>query len=345
MPKFPTFALRNCKINMALFKPNTPHFKFNKRTLKYEKVEYTLWYRIKGILRVVFTSALLGFAFFLLFIFVFPSPSAKKLQKENEEISTQYEILSKKLDNAIEIMNIIQERDNNFYRVMLEADSIPYILRTGNYKSTGRYDQWDDFNTASIVKSTSEKIDILQRMLYTQSNSFDELTVLAKQNEDKLLHVPAIQPILNKDLKRTASGYGRRIDPIYKTIRFHKGMDFSAPTGTEIFATADGVIEKISWDKTGYGNCVVINHGYGYVTLYAHCHKFQKGLRKGLKVKRGDVIAFVGNTGKSTGPHLHYEVRYRGQPQNPQNYYFLDLTPEEYDNMIRISSNSSKTFD
>jgi murein DD-endopeptidase MepM/ murein hydrolase activator NlpD len=182
-------------------------------------------------------------------------------------------------------------------------------------------------------------------MLYTQSNSFDELIVLAKQNEDKLLHIPAIQPILNQDLKRTASGYGRRIDPIYKTIRFHKGMDFSAPTGTEIFATADGVIEKISWDKTGYGNCVIIDHGYGYKTLYAHCHKFQKGLRKGLKVKRGDVIAFVGNTGKSTGPHLHYEVRYKNKPQNPQNYYFQDLSPEEYDNMVRISSNSSKTFD
>ena len=122
-------------------------------------------------------------------------------------------------------------------------------------------------------------------------------------------------------------------------------MDFSAPTGTEIFATADGVIEKISWDKTGYGNCVIIDHGYGYKTLYAHCHKFQKGLRKGLKVKRGDVIAFVGNTGKSTGPHLHYEVRYKNKPQNPQNYYFQDLSPEEYDNMVRISSNSSKTFD
>jgi murein DD-endopeptidase MepM/ murein hydrolase activator NlpD len=330
---------------MGFFKPDAPQYKFNKRTLKYEKVEYTLWYRIRGVLRFIFTSALLGFGFFLFFIFILPSPSAKKLQKENEEISTQYEILSKKLDHALEVMDIIQERDNNFYRVMLEADSIPYVLRTGNYDATARYDKWDDYKTASLVKSTSKKMDKLNRMLYTQSNSFDELIVLAKQNEDKLLHIPAIQPILNQDLKRTASGYGRRIDPIYKTIRFHKGMDFSAPTGTEIFATADGVIEKISWDKTGYGNCVIIDHGYGYKTLYAHCHKFQKGLRKGLKVKRGDVIAFVGNTGKSTGPHLHYEVRYKNKPQNPQNYYFQDLSPEEYDNMVRISSNSSKTFD
>ena len=230
---------------MSFFKPNAPQYKFNKKTLKYEKVEYTFWYKTKGVLRFIFTSALLGFAFFLFFIFILPSPSAKKLQKENEEIATQYEILSKKLDHALEIMDIIQERDNNFYRVMLEADSIPYILRTGNYDATARYDKWDDFRTASLVKSTSKKIDKLNRMLYTQSNSFDELMVLAKQNEDKLLHIPSIQPILNKDLKRTASGYGRRIDPIYKTIRFHKGMDFSAPTGTEIFATADGTYKSI----------------------------------------------------------------------------------------------------
>ena len=181
-------------------------------------------------------------------------------------------------------------------------------------------------------------------MLYVQSNSFDELVKHAKNNEDKLQHIPAIQPILNKDLKRTASGYGRRVDPIYHTVRFHAGMDFSAPIGTEIFATGDGTVSFVGW-KQGYGNCVTIDHGYDYMTLYGHISKFKKGLRKGQKVTRGDVIAYVGNTGKSTGPHLHYEVRLKGKPQNPQNYYFKDLSPEEYDEMVRLSSNSGKMFD
>jgi len=180
--------------------------------------------------------------------------------------------------------------------------------------------------------------------LYTQSNSFDELVEMAKQSEDKLAHLPAIQPVLNKDLKRTASGYGRRIDPIYHTLRFHHGLDFSAPTGTEIFATGTGTITFVGW-KQGYGNCIFINHGYGYTTVYGHISKFKKGLRRGQKVVRGDVIAYVGNTGKSTGPHLHYEVRIKDKPQNPQNYFYLDLSPAEYDEMVKISSNNAKTFD
>ena len=154
--------------------------------------------------------------------------------------------------------------------------------------------------------------------------------------------VPAIQPILNKDLTRTASGFGWRIDPIYRTRRFHAGMDFSAPTGTEIYATGNGTIRKSGWQQ-GYGNTVEVNHGFGYVTRYAHMQK--TNVRVGQKVKRGDVIGFVGNTGKSTGPHLHYEVHYRGKVMNPQNYYFLDLSPEEYDKMVQLSNNAGQMFD
>ncbi len=264
--------------------------------------------------------------------------------EENNSIRAQYKVLSKQLDEAIEIMNIIEERDENFYRVILEADSIPMSRRTGNYDFTARYRQWDNLSASSIVKETTKKMDILNRMIYTQSQSFDELVTLARQNEDRLDHLPAIMPVMNKDLKRTASGYGRRIDPIYRTLRFHNGMDFSAPVGTEIYATGAGVVTFVGW-KQGYGNCIIINHGYGYATLYGHISKFKKGLTRGTKVSRGDVIAFVGNTGKSTGPHLHYEVHVDGKPQNPQNYYYLDLSPEQYDEMIRIAANSGKMFD
>ena len=329
---------------MSLFSSENPHYKYNRKTLKYERIDNTFKYHLMRTLRVVILGSVIGFGVFIALIFLIPSPAQKRLAEENDRINSQYQLLSKQLDEALEVMNLIQERDDNFYRVMLQADSIPAALRTGNITNTTRYDQWDNLRTGTIVKETTQKMDLLNRMLYTQSRSFDELVNLSKEHEDRLLHIPAIQPVSNKDLKRTASGYGRRIDPIYKTIRFHKGMDFSAPIGTDIFATANGTITSLGW-KQGYGNCIVIDHGYDYVTLYAHIHKFKKGLRRGSKVSRGDVIAYVGNTGKSTGPHLHYEVRYKGVHQNPQNYYFLDLTPEEYDEMIRISSNSSQTFD
>lgn len=329
---------------MALFSSGNPHYKYNRKTLKYERIDNTAGYHIRKVLRVAVLGVIIGASVFVALISLIPSPGQKRLAEENDRINSQYQLLSKQLDEALEIMSLIQERDDNFYRVMLQADSIPTALRMGNLKNTTRYDQWDNLRTGTIVKETSQKMDLLNRMLYMQSNSFDELVELAREHGDRLLHIPAIQPVPNKDLKRTASGYGRRIDPIYKTIRFHKGMDFSAPIGTDIFATANGTITSIGW-KQGYGNCIVIDHGYDYVTLYAHIHKFQKGLRRGSKVSRGDVIASVGNTGKSTGPHLHYEVRYKGVHQNPQNYYFLDLSPEEYDEMVRISSNSSQTFD
>lgn len=329
---------------MALFSSENPHYKYNRKTLKYERVDNTYGYYIRRFLRVATLGSIIGVGVFILLITFIQSPAQKRLIEENDRINSQYQLLDRQLDEALRILDIIQERDDNFYRVMLQADSIPTALRTGNLVHTARYDQWDNLRTGTIVKQTTQKMDQLNKMLYTQSNSFDELVQLAKEREDRLLHIPAIQPVPNKDLKRTASGYGRRVDPIYKTIRFHKGMDFSAPTGTDIFATADGVITSIGW-KQGYGYCVIIDHGYDYTTLYAHCSKFKKGLRRGSKVSRGDVIAYVGNTGKSTGPHLHYEVRYKGVHQNPQNYYFLDLSPEEYDEMVRISSNSSQTFD
>jgi len=329
---------------MSKLKVDRDHYRFNIHTLKYEKIvkgwKYYLG-RISGILGV---GAIFGIGFFFIYAAFLQSPDERALSEENSKLKSQYKLLSVQLDNALEVMQNIEERDENFYRVILEADSLPKSLRTGNYDLTARYKKWDDMKAGSIVKETTKKMDVLNRMIYVQSASFDELVTLAKQSDDRLNHIPAIMPVMNKDLKRTASGYGRRIDPIYQTLRFHCGMDFSAPVGTEIYATGAGVITYIGW-RQGYGNCIVIDHGYDYKTLYGHISKFKKGIFRGSKVNRGDVIAFVGNTGKSTGPHLHYEVHFNNHPQNPQNYYYLDLSPEQYDEMIRLSASNGKMFD
>jgi len=301
-------------------------------------------YYLKRVFGILGLGVASGALFFFLYITFIQSPAERQLVEENNMIRTQFKVLNRQLDDAIKIMEIIEERDDNFYRVMLEADSIPISMRKGTSSLTARYDKWKNLRVGDIVKETTQKMDVLNRMLYIQSSSFDELVDLALKNEDRLKHIPAIMPVMNKDLKRTASGYGYRIDPIYQTKRFHKGMDFSAEVGTEIYATGAGTVTFAGW-KQGYGNCVMIDHGYDYETLYAHCSKIKKGLRRGSKVQRGDVIAYVGNTGKSTGPHLHYEVHVDGQPQNPSHYYYLDLSPDQYDEMIRIASDSGKMFD
>jgi len=199
-----------------------------------------------------------------------------------------------------------------------------------------------DMTNSEVVVSTTKKLNELKKELYIQSKSYDELVLLAKNKENMLQNLPAIQPVLNKNLKQMASGYGWRIDPVYHTRRFHAGMDFAAPVGANIYATGNGQVISAGWQQ-GYGNCVQINHGYGYVTLYGHMSAFK--IRAGQKVKRGDVIGLVGSTGKSTGPHLHYEVHFKGEIMNPQNYYFLDLSPADYDRMVQMSNNSGQMFD
>ena len=195
---------------------------------------------------------------------------------------------------------------------------------------------------SKIVADITNKVDVLRKQIYVQSKSFDELMAAAKENETRLEYIPAIQPVLNQDLKRMASGYGWRMDPVYHVRKFHQGMDFSAPTGTDVYATGNARVTFSGW-KSGYGNTIVLDHGFDYETLYAHLSK--RNVYKGQKVKRGDVIALVGNTGKSTGAHLHYEVRYKGRPTNPQNYYFRDLSPEDYDRMVQMSNNAGQPLD
>jgi hypothetical protein len=273
---------------------------------------------------------------------VIDSPQESQLRKENKLLQTQYEVLDLRLNNAMEILDDIQQRDENLYRAIFQAESIPESVRKSGFGGTNRYKHLMELSNAELVVSTTQKMDKLRKQLYIQSNSLEELIEIGKNQKERAKCIPAIQPISNKDLRQTASGYGMRIDPIYRTPRFHSGMDFSAKVGTDIYATGDGKVTMAGW-KQGYGNCVMIDHGYGYQTLYGHMSKFK--VRVGQKVKRGEVIGAVGNTGKSTGPHLHYEVIVRGRYDNPSKYYYMDLTPEEYDRMIQIAENHGQVMD
>lgn len=318
------------------------YYIYNSKTRTYDRVYPTVRQRALSIARRLFVGMGLGAASFIILLLIFGSPSEKELRIENSRLLAQYNVLSHRLDEALGVMSDIQQRDDNLYRVMLQADPIADPVRKAGYGGTNRYEELMDMANADLVVNTTQKMDMLDRQLYIQSQSFDEVVALCKEHDDMLKCIPAIQPVSNKDLKKTASGYGVRVDPIYKTTKFHEGMDFSANIGTPIYATGNGTVTKAGW-QSGYGRVVIINHGYGYETLYAHMNKIN--VRVGQKVTRGEVIGEVGNTGKSTGPHLHYEVHVKGRVVNPVNYYFMDLNAEDYDRMIQIATNHGNVFD
>jgi murein DD-endopeptidase MepM/ murein hydrolase activator NlpD len=317
-------------------------FHFNPEALSYEPVIQSFEYKIKRLLIHLFSGASLGAIFFLIFVSTIQSPQEKQLSAEKSRMQAQYRILEKQFAETQQVLTDLQQRDDNMYRVVFQAEPIPLEVRKSTVSNTDYYNQLLKMTNSEIVVSTTKKMEEIRKQLYIQSKSYDDLVLLFKNKEAMLECIPSIQPVLNKDLTRMASGFGWRIDPVYRSRRFHEGMDFTAPTGTDIFATGNGTIVSSGWQQ-GYGNCVEINHGFGYLTRYGHMSAIK--VRVGKKVKRGDVIGLVGNTGKSTGPHLHYEVHFKGQVMNPQNYYFMDLSPAEYDRMIQMSNNSGQMFD
>jgi murein DD-endopeptidase MepM/ murein hydrolase activator NlpD len=316
-------------------------FHFNPETLSYEETDNTLLFKIRRLLIHLFSGVSLGAVFFFIFVSLFDSPEEVQLEQEKSRLQAQYKLLERNMDDINDVLADLQQRDDNLYRVIFQADPIPYSVRKSTSNSE-YYKQLLNMTSSQIAVATTKKYDELKKQIYIQSKSYDELVKLASNQEEMLKHIPAIQPILNRNLTRTASGYGWRIDPVYRTRRFHEGMDFTAPVGTDIYATGNGTVRLAGW-RQGYGNCVEINHGFGYLTLYGHMHQIK--VRAGQKVSRGDVIGKVGSTGKSTGPHLHYEVHYKGKVMNPQQYYFLDLSPEEYDQMVQLSNNAGQMFD
>ncbi|MBQ3673228.1 MAG: peptidoglycan DD-metalloendopeptidase family protein [Paludibacteraceae bacterium] len=318
------------------------HYRVNPDTLQLERVEHGIHYWLRRSGWYLIGGVCLGLVFFFVFFYFFPSPREASLIQYNKTLSSQLETMERQVDQIQVVINDLAQRDDNLYRAILGAEPIPQSVRLGATQQISYYDSLARMSNTQLLADVQRKIDVLEKGLYVQARSYDEILQLAKTQEVRMENIPAIQPVLNKDLKHMASGYGWRIDPVYHIRRFHEGMDFTAPVGTDIFATGNGTVSYVGW-RQGYGETVEIEHGFGYRTRYAHCSKLL--VREGQKVKRGDVIALVGNTGKSTGPHVHYEVHYQGVPIDPRNFYFYDLNPEDYDKMVQLSSNMGNMLD
>ena len=316
---------------------------YDTKTLSYKRIEFSRLKRLKHLFYFLIGSAFTGLIMIIIFFHFFDSPKEKRLNREIDILTSQYEIAEDKLNQVELVLDDIQNRDDNIYRVIFEAEPIPKSIRKAGYGGINRYQNLKGYSNSELIISINKKVDQISKQLYIQSKSYDEIIELAKNKSDMLAALPAIQPVSNKNLSRIASGYGYRIHPIYKTRKLHTGMDFSAKSGTPIYATGDGKISKVKKSRIGYGNHVIIDHRYGYKTLYAHMTKYI--VHRGQKVKRGEVIGYVGNTGTSVAPHLHYEVIKDGRKINPANFYYNDLTPDEYEKMLEISSQKNQSFD
>ncbi len=318
-------------------------YKYNPRTLDYEEVSVGIGMRIVKTTLWMAPSIVMGLVLAYFFSRRLDSPKEKLLKAEIERYEEEVKRLNQDMDFVHRVLDDIEKRDEDLYRLALYADKFPEELRMMGIGGSDKYDYLDGFSNSELLRSTSERMDQLEQRLHGQSLSLKELLTLAKNKEKMLVSIPAIQPVNNKDLKRMASGFGYRIDPIYKTRRMHTGMDFTAKIGTPVYATGNGVVEEIENSGWGYGKSIVINHGYGYKTRYAHLSAFK--IAKGAKVIRGQLIGLVGNTGKSTGAHLHYEVEKGGEKVNPIHYYHSDLSPAQYEKLIELSKNSFRTLD
>lgn len=318
-------------------------YKFNPDSLSFDRVKLSYKAFLLRFLAYFVGSVILAVLYGLVFAIFIDSPKEKALKREIEQMTLQYALMQKEMETLENVIEHLQETDDNLYRTIFEAEPVPSTLRSGGTGGVNRYNELDGFDNSEIVIETAKRLDRIRKQVYVQSVSFDELILLAKEKEEMLGSIPAIMPISNRDLTRTASGFGLRIHPIYKIIKFHSGMDFTAPSGTEVYATGNGVVSSVQSSMRGLGNHIIIDHGFGYSSLYAHLDNFN--VRKGQKVNRGDVIGFVGNTGLSVAPHLHYEIKLNGVAVDPVNYYFNDLTAEEYEKMIEIASKTGQSFD
>ena len=318
-------------------------YRFNTKTLSYEKIEADWKQRSLKISTFLVASLFAGFIFFFIGAKYFDSPKEKLLKQENSQLKAQYDILNKRMSQAEEVLADVQKRDDDIYRVILEAEPIPKEIRTAGFGGVNRYKNLQGLKNSELIVESAKKLDQITKQLYIQSKSYDDVIEMAMAKEKMIASIPAIQPVSNSDLRRMASGYGMRMHPIYKRMKMHTGMDFSAERGTEIYATGAGKVVHTETSRRGYGNNIIIDHGYGYKTLYAHMSSFN--VRKGQEITRGQTIGYVGNTGTSVAPHLHYEVWKDDQKVNPVNFYFNDLTPAEYERMIEFSSQQTQSFD
>jgi murein DD-endopeptidase MepM/ murein hydrolase activator NlpD len=318
-------------------------YKFNPESLSFDRVRLGVKALLFRTLAYFVGSVIIALAYWVIFASFFDSPKEKALKREVEQLTIQYDLIQRDMANIENVLDGLQKTDDNLYRTIFEAEPIPATLRDGGVGGVNRYKSLEGYTNSKLVIETAARLDKIRKKVYIQSKSFDDLISLASRKEEMLRSVPAIIPISNKDLKRTASGFGRRIHPIYKIIKFHYGMDFTAPEGTDVYATGNGTVVARVISQRGLGKHIIIDHGFGYTSIYAHLNDFN--VRVGQKVQRGDVIGFVGSTGQSVANHLHYEIKLNGVNVDPVNYYFEDLSAAEYERMVEIASKTGQSFD
>jgi len=314
-------------------------------TLSYRKIEPKKSKKYRNIIFFLLGSVLFGFfgLIFLLNTNLVNTPKELSLQREVQNYELQFEILDRKMQQMEEVLTNIADRDNNIYRLYFEANPIPDEQRRAGFGGVNRYKSLEGFNNSEIITDATRRLDVIQKQMVIQSKSLDEIAKLAEEKEKLLAAIPAIQPVNNEDKPRMVSGYGWRTDPFTKARKMHWGMDFAAPRGTPIYASGDGKVTRADNRSSGYGKHIRLDHGFGYGSLYAHLSKYN--VTKGQKVKRGDLIGFMGNTGRSKGPHLHYEVWKDGKRINPINFYYGSLTAEEFENMLKIANQENESLD
>ena len=319
-------------------------FYFNTHTLRYEKLVTPLrvkLLRFLGFIAAAFISAFILVS--LVFRFI-PSPQLKLAEMKYDKMRQNYQSLASQTVKLQQEMAELETRDNQVYRSIFEANPVPDSARAKLIEQKNEFQKIAAINDEELGNDLAQTLNNISARIKYQYASYDQIEKLIKNQSEKLACIPAIQPVSNRDLSRVASGYGMRIDPVYGTAKMHKGLDFTAPQGTPIYATANGRVEESGFDQSGYGNHVIINNGYGYETLFGHMVRTK--VKTGEYVKRGEVIGWVGSTGKSTGPHCHYEVHINGQIVNPVYFFYNDLTPEQFDRILKIaSSGSAKSLD
>lgn len=316
-------------------------YKYNPATDNFERY-YPSWKsRLSQWGSILFLGLLIGVGLFALVFYVLSDNSEKDLREENIRLRTRYHILEHRVENSLKVMEQIRKRDDNFYRVMLQMEPMSLSRRYAGYDYEKNLKSRDQLSDYSLVEKLTREIDLLDRQLYSQSQSFDQLRRAVGEQRSKMDHIPGILPI-QSDTYLLTSGFGHRRDPLTGTRKLHEGIDFSISVGTPVYATADGKIE-IAGRKGRYGNLVEISHGFNYTTRYAHLNEIL--VEEGVTVKRGQIIGKVGSSGQSLKPHLHYEVIYKGVPENPVNYFYLDLSPEEYTLMIQEAEDAGEVLD
>ena len=311
---------------------------YDTESCRYERIRVSGWDVFINLMGFLVVSSIIGMSIFFITDHYFESPGKAVLRKENEELKLYYNILEKDMKEVHQMLSVLEERDDDIYRVIYGVEPIPDEIRAAGVGGANKYRDLLEkgLRREELIIGSLQKIDYLKKQMYIQTRSYDEVMDMAKNREELLASLPAIQPVSNTRLKRLASGFGMRMHPIYKVKRMHTGTDFSLPTGTPVYATGDGVIEFTKTKFSGYGKHIKIKHGFGYHTLYAHLSEFL--VRPGQRVKRGQPIGYSGNTGGSTAPHLHYEVIKDGKKVNPVNYFYQDVTTEEYSEILRLSS-------